>query len=224
MTTTLEQKEVRLIISCILALGLVSTVANASEKQFASEYVTDNFQNVFTTDYGECWHTGAELPAVENSVPCKPSFAAFEVVDSKAPEPIVEPMAVTFGIDTKFDFDKSELRPSVRLVLDTFVRKLNDIYPETITVTGHADRLGTDSYNQHLSEQRAQAVKNYMVSMGVPAESIIVSGKGETQPITKAGDCDDSKADELHFCLQTDRRVEAQVVGTYKENASQVTP
>ncbi|MEJ2426762.1 MAG: OmpA family protein [Candidatus Thiodiazotropha sp.] len=179
---------------------------------------------MFTTDYGECWHTGAELPAVENSVPCKASFAAFEVVDSKAPEPIDEPMAVTFGIDTKFDFDKSELRPSVRLMLDTFVGKLNDIYPETITVTGHADRLGTDSYNQHLSEQRAQAVKNYMVSMGVPAESIIVSGKGEMQPITKSGDCDDSKADELHFCLQTDRRVEAQVVGTYKENASQVTP
>jgi OmpA-OmpF porin, OOP family len=224
MTNTLKQREVRLVISCILALGSVSTAANAGENQFASEYVTDSFQNVFTTDYGECWHTGDELPANENSEPCKASFAAFEMVETKALEPINEPMAVTFGIDTKFDFDKSELRPSVRIMLDTFVRKLNDIYPETITVTGHADRLGTDSYNQHLSEQRAQAVKNYMVSMGVPAGSIIISGKGETQPITKPGDCDDSKAEELRFCLQTDRRVEAQVVGTYKENSKQVTP
>jgi OmpA-OmpF porin, OOP family len=228
MTNTHKQKELRLVISCILALGSVSSVVNAGENQFASEYVTDNSQNVFTTVYGECWHTGAELPVIENSLPCKASFAALEVVDAEVPvvppEPIIEPMAVTFGIDVKFDFDKAELRPSVRMMLDTFVGKLNGIHPESITVTGHADRLGTDRYNQVLSEQRAQAVKSYMVSMGGPAERIIIFGKGETQPITKVGDCDDSRADALRFCLQSDRRVEAQVVGTYKENAKQATP
>jgi OmpA-OmpF porin, OOP family len=216
MKYSLNKKRVGLAISCILAMGVVSTAVNAEGELIAREYVTDEWQNVFTNDYGECWHTGTALPLLENSVPCKASFAAMEVPVTPEPAPVPKASVMTFDVDTLFDFNKSELRPSGRLELDTFIAKINEMNPESITVTGHADRLGSDSYNQALSESRAQSVKNYMVSTGIPAESIQALGKGETEPVKKSDDCKGNRTDQLIVCLQPNRRVEAQVVGTYK--------
>jgi OOP family OmpA-OmpF porin len=53
---------------------------------------------------------------------------------------------------------------------------------------GHADRFGTDRYNQGLSEQRVAEVKAFMVSKDVESGRIYTEGKGETQPVTKAGE------------------------------------
>lgn len=210
------KKQVGLTISCILALGVVSTAVNAESNQIPGQYVTDEWQNVFTNDYGECWHTGEPLPRADNWAPCKAGFAALEAPIPTAIVPVPEPLAMTFGVDSMFEFDKSELLPSGREKLDTFISKLSDMKSESITVIGHTDRLGSESYNQHLSEQRAQAVKSYIVSMGVPAETIHAFGKGETQPVTKIDDCSGDKVD-LITCLQPNRRVETQVVGTSKE-------
>ncbi|MDP1909408.1 MAG: OmpA family protein, partial [Hyphomicrobium sp.] len=98
--------------------------------------------------------------------------------------------------------------------LDSFVGKLKDISPETVMTIGHADRIGTDGYNQRLSEQRVGTVKAYMVSKGVEANRIYTEGKGETQPVTKAGDCAGPKSAKIIACLQPDRRVEIEVIGT----------
>jgi OmpA-OmpF porin, OOP family len=54
---------------------------------------------------------------------------------------------------------------------------------EMVIATGHTDSRGTDAYNQKLSERRAQTVKEYMVSQGIPAAKITIAGKGETQPV-----------------------------------------
>jgi OOP family OmpA-OmpF porin len=220
MNTLFNKKQISLSISCLLALGVVSTAVNAESNPITREYVTDAWQNVVTSDFGECWHTGTALPLLENSVPCKASFAALEVPTTTMPAPIAEPLVVTFGVDSMFDFNQSTIRPSGRIGLDSFISKINEMKPESITVIGHTDRLGTDSYNQQLSEQRAQAVKDYMVSMGVPAESIQAIGKGETQPAANSSTCDDVKADQLISCLQPNRRVEAQVVGTNAERVN----
>ena len=86
----------------------------------------------------------------------------------------------------------------------------------TINVEGHTDRLGSEAYNQTLSLERADAVKAYLVSSGrIPAGKISAVGKGETMPVTVAADCKgDRQSAQLVTCLQPDRRVEIEVIGT----------
>ena len=59
-----------------------------------------------------------------------------------------------------------------------------------------------------------EAVKTYLVGKGIEANRIRAEGKGETQPVTKAGECDGSASAQVIACLQPDRRVEVEVVGT----------
>jgi len=121
---------------------------------------------------------------------------------------------VTLDADALFDFDKATLRPSGRAALDQFLTSIKTIAPETISATGHADRFGSDAYNQRLSERRVQTVKAYLVSQNMDANRIHVEGKGETQPVTKPDDCRGAKSAKVIACLQPDRRVEVEVVGT----------
>lgn len=123
---------------------------------------------------------------------------------------------VSFSAESLFTFDKSELRPEGRTALDSFARELASTRFETITVEGHTDRLGSQDYNQKLSQRRADAVKNYLVGSGkVDAAKVSSVGASESQPITKPEDCKGSKpSPKLIACLQPDRRVEIEVVGT----------
>jgi OOP family OmpA-OmpF porin len=102
---------------------------------------------------------------------------------------------------------QAPLRGGVRI-------QLNGATYNTIGATGHTDRFGSDTYNQKLSERRANAVKDYLVSRDIPAGRISADGKGETQPVTKAGDCLGAKSAKVIACLQPDRRVDVEVTGT----------
>lgn len=140
------------------------------------------------------------------------------VAQAPAP-PVVMPPArrrVKFEADSLFSFDKSDIRPEGRSALDKFVQELQGTEFDVITVEGHTDRLGSTAYNQRLSTQRAEAVKNYLVTPGgVAAAKLAAVGKGESTPVTKPGDCKGNKANpKLIACLQPDRRVEVEVAGT----------
>ena len=89
---------------------------------------------------------------------------------------------------------------------------------EVILAVGHTDRIGSDAYNQKLSERRAAAVKTYLVSKGVEANRVYTEGKGKKQPVTGTS-CknlgkESGKNKKLVDCLQPDRRVEIEVIGT----------
>jgi OOP family OmpA-OmpF porin len=77
--------------------------------------------------------------------------------------------------------------------------------PEKIVITGYTDRIGSDQYNQKLSERRAQAVKDYIVSQGVAADRLVAEGKGKADPVVQ---CDDKNKAKLIECLAPNRRVE----------------
>ncbi|HEV7823097.1 MAG TPA: OmpA family protein, partial [Burkholderiales bacterium] len=62
-------------------------------------------------------------------------------------------------------------------------------------------------------ERRADTVKNYLLSKDVLANRIDAQGKGETQPVTKAGDCTGKKTAKVVACLQPDRRVDIEMTG-----------
>jgi len=131
-----------------------------------------------------------------------------------APPPI--PRRVSFSADTLFAFDRSEIRPQGKVALDQFAHELGGTHFDAITVEGHTDRLGSQAYNQKLSERRAEAVKSYLVSAGgVDAGRISAVGMSESQPVTKPEDCSGTRpSPKLIACLQPDRRVDVEVSGT----------
>jgi OOP family OmpA-OmpF porin len=81
-----------------------------------------------------------------------------------------------------------------------------------VLVTGHTDRIGTQQYNQRLSERRADAVRDYLVSRGVPKDRIETLGMGKTQPVPGVV-CNQKNLKELIVCLAPNRRVEIEVKG-----------
>jgi OOP family OmpA-OmpF porin len=136
-----------------------------------------------------------------------------------APVVAVAPPArrrVSFSADSLFTFDEAIVRPEGRTSLDKFAQELRGTAFDVITVEGHTDRLGSEAYNQRLSARRAEAVKAYLVSAGgIDGAKIAAVGKNESAPVTKPGDCKGSAATaKLLACLQPDRRVEVEVVGT----------
>jgi OOP family OmpA-OmpF porin len=122
---------------------------------------------------------------------------------------------VSFSADSLFDFDASAVTPEGKVALDTFAKELQGAQFDTISVEGHTDRLGSTAYNQTLSQQRADAVKAYLVGTdGLDAAKIAAVGKSESAPVTKAGDCKGNTPNaKLITCLQPDRRVEVEVTG-----------
>jgi OOP family OmpA-OmpF porin len=229
MSKTFNKKQIGLAVACALALGILSGTASAQNINKDNSLVTDTRTGVVKSGFGLCWHSGFGPPPT-STPECDPNYVAYvapPVVKSAAvpppaqvaaltPPPASRPVAekLTLDADTLFDFDKAALRPAGRDALDSFVSKLRDVSPETIMAIGHTDRIGTERYNQRLSEQRVASVKAYMVSKGVEPGRVYTEGKGETQPVTKAGDCAGPKSAKVIACLQPDRRVDIEVIGT----------
>lgn len=163
----------------------------------------------------------AAVAAVPPAVLAPVKTAPPVVVGAVQPAPIPRsqpakplPQKLSLSGEALFAFDRSALKPEGMTMLDGLVRQLDGATYDTIVVTGHTDRFGSNGYNQKLSERRALAVKDYLVSRNVQASRIDAEGKGETQPITKAGDCQGAKSTKVVACLQPDRRVDVEMTGT----------
>ncbi len=93
-----------------------------------------------------------------------------------------EGIVVEFNSNVLFGFDKSNLTSDANVSLDKLVRVL-DSYPDTdIEIQGHTDSKGSLAYNQRLSEQRAGAVSNYLLSKNIAADRLTTVGFGEELP------------------------------------------
>jgi outer membrane protein OmpA-like peptidoglycan-associated protein len=86
----------------------------------------------------------------------------------------------------KFEFNKAELRPEDRELLSRVAGILLSSQDYTVSVNGHTDDVGSDAYNQKLSERRAQAVRDYLVQAGVPADVLSVTGHGKSLPLVRS--------------------------------------
>ncbi|MBC7788205.1 MAG: OmpA family protein [Methylophilaceae bacterium] len=121
--------------------------------------------------------------------------------------PICKPTMETVDISAEklFGFDKSKLKDLGKGILAGVIEKMKsnpDI--EVVMVTGYTDRLGSDKYNQKLSERRANQVKEYLVAGGVDASRLHAVGKGEADPVQA---CTGVKGKKLIECLAPNRRV-----------------
>lgn len=122
------------------------------------------------------------------------------------------------GTETLFDFDSADLRAAGRATLDDFVDQSNENSSAQISVIGYTDRLGADAYNQQLSEQRMEAVKDYLVSEGIEANRISAEGKGHAEPNMSADECPGERSAAVIACLQPDRRVVASMTEVVSSN------
>ena len=120
---------------------------------------------------------------------------------------------VTVSAEKLFGFDKANLREEGRKVLEETAAKIK-ANPEitAVIVTGHTDRIGSDAYNQKLSERRAKMVADYLIAQGVDSNIITSEGKGKTEPVVQ---CEGKKVSKkLISCLQPNRRVDIRAEGT----------
>ena len=197
-------------------------------------YVVDARNTVARSGSGLCWRTGYWSPAAASSamagqfpvgcacdsdiVPQDKCTVTASATQQPAPRTAgaVTPQdgKVTLSADTLFDFDKAVLKPEGKARLDQLAAESKGMKLEVIMAVGHTDRIGSAAYNQKLSERRAAAVKTYLVSKGVDANRVYTEGKGKTQPVTGTK-CDGIKnRKELIACLQPDRRVDVEVIGS----------
>jgi OmpA-OmpF porin, OOP family len=103
-----------------------------------------------------------------------------EVVEDRYIAEVAKDKLVLVGV--KFAFDKSDLLPESYMVLDKAVKLLNDKPDVKVEIDGYTDYVGTWAYNQELSEDRAQTVKAYLVSKGVPEKRLTTMGYGKNNP------------------------------------------
>jgi OOP family OmpA-OmpF porin len=146
--------------------------------------------------------------------PAKPTPPPPAPAAKPTPPPAPQVQKITLASKALFDFDKAVLKPEGRAAIDSeIIAKLPQVQKlELVLVTGHTDRIGTQQYNQRLSERRADAVRDYLVSKGVPRDRIETLGMGKTQPIPGLV-CNQSNFKELIACLAPNRRVEIEVKG-----------
>lgn len=211
-----------LLAAMLVGTGAAQALTPGVDMNGTVGYVIDQRGDVAKSGFGLCWRTGYWTPAMAIAE-CDPDLApkaaapaapaAKPAAAAAAPKPAAK--KVTLAADALFDFDKATLRPEGKGKLDKLVGDMKAIKLEVIIAVGHADRLGKDAYNQKLSERRAAAVKDYLVSKGVEANRVYAEGKGEKQPVT-AGKCGKSekRTKQLVECLQPDRRVDIEVIGT----------
>ena len=99
-------------------------------------------------------------------------------------ERVGEGIAVTFASGLLYDFDSDVVRPEAQKNLTSLATSLNQYPGSNILIVGHTDQVGSEAYNQALSERRAAAAANFLVTQGVNRSRVATRGVGETEPVS----------------------------------------
>lgn len=181
---------------------LITGLLVGSSVAFAHDNWISTSGDIVKNSYGQCWRNGVWTPATA-APGCDGDLkpAVKPVVSAPAPvvmptlpppAPAVKPPVqtktltnVVYQAETLFDFDKSVIKPEGRAILNGFITSLNGSQAkyDVVVVIGHTDSIGSDAYNMRLGQRRAEAVKAFLVSAGISANSIRTSSKGEREPI-----------------------------------------
>lgn len=123
-----------------------------------------------------------------------------------------EVQEITLSSDVLFGYDSAEISLEGKTELDVAASVVVEkIQLDRVRVLGHTDRIGSDAYNSSLSKRRAEAVRNYLVSKGVPDYLVTAEGRGAAEPVVA---CDGTRVTTaLKSCLQPNRRVQITIHG-----------
>jgi len=186
----------------LISLGMVSGLSYS-----APGYVDDAEASVVRTGSGDCLHTSRW--SIANAIAeCDPEIvAARDKVEVAAVEIVLQ--SVRLEADTLFEFDSNELTADGARLLDDLAGSLTaaGLQEQKLQITGYADRIGEDDYNLELSQRRAAAVREYLVSKGVPPDYIKADGLGTANPVVG---CEGERGAALVQCLAPNRRTEVE--------------
>ena len=198
--------------------------SQAEAKSTANNFDADGTIGNTLFNLGGVFRFGAPAPVVAEAAPEPAPIVAApepepEPAPAPAPEPVVEAPKCEPTIDTitveaekLFGYDKASLQSGAKPILDAAAEKIK-ANPEikSVSITGHTDRIGSDKYNQKLSERRAKIVADYLTSQGVDAGILTAIGKGKSEPVVQ---CEGTKVTKkLISCLAPNRRVEIRAEG-----------
>ncbi|MGL4716385.1 MAG: OmpA family protein, partial [Aeromonas sp.] len=134
-----------------------------------------------------------------------------------APAPAPQMVEKNFALnsDVLFAFGKDTLKPEGVAALNGLYQQIVEFQPKdgNAVVVGYTDRIGSDAYNQTLSEARARTVADFLVSKGMAASKVAIEGRGEANPVTGTKCNGVTAKAQLISCLAPDRRVEVRVSG-----------
>ena len=181
----------------LLLTALAAAAATAMGKEIECNqrdcvYWQDQRGYVVMDPYGLCWRTSRWSPQLAakdgpNGAGCACDKAALpkEVCEPPPPPPAPVPFVekLTFGSDALFEFDRAELKPGARDKLDRLAEKIQGAAIQIIHIVGYTDSVGTDAYNDKLSERRAVSVRDYLVSRGVNSSVMDTQGRGKRDPV-----------------------------------------
>lgn len=204
-----------------------ATTASGVTTATRDGYLVSSSGNVVVNSANHCVRTSSWSPD-KAAMPCDAVATASTpapVAVAPAPAPVAEAAPqppvlekITLSTDVLFPFNKSDLLPGGKDKLDSLASDARGAEVDKIVLAGYADRIGSEEYNRDLSEKRAQAVADYLASKGVDQSRIQVEGRGEDSPITgdqcKRMGPEKASNRKLVSCLQPDRRVEAELLGS----------
>lgn len=151
-----------------LAVAAAVAIAAALPAQAADPVVTDPYGKPVKDPYGKCVL----------------SIGGVEHPECGAPQMVKSPISMSLSADANFDFNKAVLKPAGKASIDKLAADIKGkAKVNSIDLVGHTDSIGSDAYNQRLSERRADAVKTYLIEKGVNPALITAKGMGERQPI-----------------------------------------
>ena len=202
-------------VSPMAGVGLTYKLNDALDLQARYRYMWDVAD--LTTYTGEQYKSNQSVATLEAVYhPFRTSYVepvAAPVVTEAAPVVVEKNFAL--NSDVLFAFGKAELKAEGVEALDGLYKQIVEFQPKdgSAIVIGYSDRIGSEAYNQKLSEARARTVADFLVSKGLATSKIAIEGRGEADPVTGT-QCDGVKGkNELITCLAPDRRVEVRVSG-----------
>lgn len=207
----------QLKLGALIVAAIASGNAMASEPHGKDGYVISRESHeVVRNNYGECWRDGYFDKDAQGRVECGDAVAAAPVA------PQYEEETVALSAKFLFDFDKYKLRAEATETLNNLATRLSDARVEGVRVEGHTDFMGSDEYNQNLSQERANVVANYLVNRGVAASKVSAVGLGESQArMTATCEAEVAKLGKkvskakrraaLIACIEPDRRVDVKI-------------
>ena len=189
----------------VVSAAFLFALNNALARDEAPGYLEDSWGNIVYTGSGDCLHTQSWDSQMATVVGCDGVVvdAKVETIRGESSGIVTE---IVMPSTAMFAFDSAELtdqgKETIAAYRTTLMPELAEAYAAIII--GHTDSTGDAKYNQGLSQRRAEAVRDYLVATGAPAEKLRVVGRGESEPIA-SNDTEEGRAEN--------RRVEVVVIG-----------
>ncbi|NDV14139.1 OmpA family protein [Crenobacter caeni] len=196
----------QLKVSALLAALMVSSSAFAAYPGYLNDPASES---IVRNNYNECWRTSSFDKAKDGVVQCGDREAVKAVA---APVMVLVQEKISLSADVFFNFAKATLKPEAKEELGPLVEKLkaNGDKLRSVELAGYTDFYGSDKYNLKLSQERADAVKTFLVDNGVAAEKVTAVGKGKADDgLTQECKAKKLKTQkEMKECVAGDRRVD----------------